>query len=228
MRITVARCSVTYTGRGDTTLPEAVRVIMVKSDGSVSVHCDHGTKPLNYMGKGNVFSEEEKEGDALYWNFDTPKENLQIRITEILSHVELEVDVDNSVLQRDGTEKQLQAWLAENPEMLGENYTFIQREFPTGAGPVDLLVRNEFNQPIVVEVKRVAMLGAVDQALRYAESLKTEDGFQDVTPIIAALDIRPKTQALADKRGVRTVLLPKTWNSNADPVLEPERGEEKS
>lgn len=226
MRIIVARCSVTYTGRGDTTLPEAVRVIMVKSDGSVAVHHDKGTKPLNYMGKGNVFSEEEKAGDALYWNFDTPKENLQIRIAEILSNVELGVDVDNSVLQRDGTEKQLQAWLADNPEALGERYTFVQREFPTGAGPVDLLVTDEFNRPVVVEVKRVAMLGAVDQALRYMESLKTEDGFQDVTPVIAALDIRPKTQALADKRGVRTVLLPKTWNPNTNSGSEPEEGGE--
>jgi RecB family endonuclease NucS len=211
MQLTVARCSVTYTGRGDTTLSEAVRVIIVKSDGAVSIHHDQGNKPLNYMGKGNVFT-EQREDDALYWNFDTRKENLQVRITEILSEVDLPVDVDNSVLERDGTEHQLQAWLADHPEALGEGFTFVQREYPTGAGPVDLLVQDADGNPVAVEVKRVAMLGAVDQASRYIEALKQNTGFEDTTAIVAALDIRPNTQKLADKRGVRTVTLPKYWN----------------
>lgn len=211
MKITVARCSVTYTGRGDTTLSEAVRVIIVKSDGAVSVHHDQGNKPLNYMGKGNVFTEVD-DGDALYWNFDTRKESLQIRISEIFSDVDLPVDVDNSVLERDGTEHQLQAWLADHPEALGEGFTFIQREYPTGAGPVDLLVQDADGKPVAVEVKRVAMLGAVDQASRYISALQEFDGFEDTTAIVAALDIRPNTQKLADKRGVKTVTLPKYWN----------------
>ena len=219
MQLTVARCSVTYTGRGDTSLQEAVRVIIVKADGAVSIHHDQGNKPLNYMGADNVFTEVREE-DALYWNFDTKvksertriTENLQIRITEILSQVDLPVDVDNSQLLRDGTEQQLQAWLAEHPEALGDGFTFIQREFPTGAGPVDLLVQDANGKPVAVEVKRVAMLGAVDQASRYVEALKQNDGFEDTTAIVAALDIRPNTKTLADKRGVRTVTLPKYWN----------------
>ena len=213
MKLTVARCSVIYTGRGDTTLSEAVRVIIVKSDGAVSVHHDQGNKPLNYMGKDKhlVFTEEDS-GEALYWNFDTRKESLQIRITEILSQVDMDVDVDNSVLERDGTEHQLQAWLAAHPEALGKGFTFVQREYPTGAGPVDLLVQDANGNPVAVEVKRVAMLGAVDQASRYIEALKEFDGFEDATAIVAALDIRPNTQALADKRGVKTVTLPKYWN----------------
>jgi RecB family endonuclease NucS len=36
----VARCSVVYQGRLDTTLPEAVRLLLVKGDGSVSIHAD--------------------------------------------------------------------------------------------------------------------------------------------------------------------------------------------
>jgi RecB family endonuclease NucS len=165
------------------------------------------------MGKDKhlVFSEEEKE-DALYWNFDTRKESLQIRISEILSQVEMEVDVDNSVLERDGTEHQLQAWLADHPEALGQGFTFIQREFPTGAGPVDLLVQDASGRPVAVEVKRVAMLGAVDQANRYVKALKLIDGFEDTTAIVAALDIRPNTQKLADQRGIKTVTLPRYWN----------------
>ena len=207
-------------------------MIVVKSDGAVSIHHDQGNKPLNYMGKGNVFTEIVSE-DALYWNFDTRKESLQIRITEVLSQVEMEVDVDNSVLERDGTENQLQAWLADHPEALGAGYTFGQREYPTGAGPVDLLVYDELGQPVAVEVKRVAMLGAVDQASRYVEAMKSEEGFERTTAIVAALDIRPNTQKLADKRGVRTVVLPEYWNMKAGPennpaVLTPETNSDTS
>jgi RecB family endonuclease NucS len=47
MRLLVARCEVHYTGRLTTVLPEAVRLLMFKSDGSVLIHDDAGAKPLN-------------------------------------------------------------------------------------------------------------------------------------------------------------------------------------
>jgi endonuclease len=42
MRLIVARCEVRYSGRLDAVLPEALRLIMVKSDGSVMAHADTG------------------------------------------------------------------------------------------------------------------------------------------------------------------------------------------
>ena len=48
MRLIVARCEVRYTGRLEAWLREAVRLIMVKADGSVLIHADAGGyKPLN-------------------------------------------------------------------------------------------------------------------------------------------------------------------------------------
>ena len=50
MRLVIARCSVDYIGRFDAHLPMADRLIMVKADGSVSVHADdRAYKPLNWM-----------------------------------------------------------------------------------------------------------------------------------------------------------------------------------
>ena len=50
VRIVVARCTVNYVGRLTAHLPEAIRVIMVKADGSVLIHSDGGSyKPLNWM-----------------------------------------------------------------------------------------------------------------------------------------------------------------------------------
>jgi RecB family endonuclease NucS len=52
MRLVVARCEVVYTGRLTATLPEAVRLLLFKTDGSVLVHDDAGGyKPLNRIRK---------------------------------------------------------------------------------------------------------------------------------------------------------------------------------
>jgi len=50
MRLLVARCEVVYTGRLTAVLPEAVRLLIFKADGSVLVHDDSGGfKPLNWI-----------------------------------------------------------------------------------------------------------------------------------------------------------------------------------
>ena len=48
VRLIVARCEVRYTGRLEALLPEALRLIVIKADGSVLIHADAGGyKPLN-------------------------------------------------------------------------------------------------------------------------------------------------------------------------------------
>jgi endonuclease len=59
MRLIVARCEVRYSGRLNALLPEALRLIIVKADGSVLVHADAGGyKPLNWMTPPTVIEEE--------------------------------------------------------------------------------------------------------------------------------------------------------------------------
>ena len=59
MRLVIARCTVAYDGRLTARLPEAVRLIMVKSDGCVAIHADGGAyKPLNWMTSPNLLVEE--------------------------------------------------------------------------------------------------------------------------------------------------------------------------
>src|SRR3954471_11827253 len=50
MRLVIATCSVDYEGRLSAHLPLATRLLMVKADGSVSIHADdRAYKPLNWM-----------------------------------------------------------------------------------------------------------------------------------------------------------------------------------
>lgn len=213
MKIMVASCSVVYTGRGDTKLPQGVRAIIVKDDGSVSVHNDKSNKPLNYMGKDNVLT-ETFEGSLRVWTFDTRKESLRVELHDVISETGFILDIDDAGLIRDGTENQLQAWIADNPEVLGKDFSFLNREFPTGAGPVDILTLDPDGCYVVVEVKRVATTPAVYQTIRYVEALREREGFENVYGIIAAVDLRPSLIALAEKKKIRCVVVPPDWNDN--------------
>ncbi len=60
MRLIVARCEVTYIGRTTTVLPEAVRLLMLKADGTFMVWADGGSpnvRPLNWMTPPTVLEE---------------------------------------------------------------------------------------------------------------------------------------------------------------------------
>jgi hypothetical protein len=51
MRLVIATCTVDYVGRLSARLPRATRLLMVKADGSVSVHSDgRAYKPLDLLG----------------------------------------------------------------------------------------------------------------------------------------------------------------------------------
>ena len=65
MRLIVARCEARYTGRLDTFLPEALRLVMIKSDGSVMIHADTGGyKPQNWMTPPTTIEEIEATGTS--------------------------------------------------------------------------------------------------------------------------------------------------------------------
>lgn len=218
MKVVIADCSAIYTGRGDTTLARGVRSLIIKEDGSVSIHNEKGNKPLNYMKTANFVETVDLAGNKV-WTYDSRKESLAVTIYSLLMSTEMPLIEDDPGLERDGTEDDLQEWLSYHPEVFGEGFNLVRREYPTGKGPVDLLVTDADGIPVAVEVKRVAMLGAVDQCRRYIHSLKdpesehveTDLDFSQSYGILAAVDIRPKTQEWADKHKIRTVTVPAEW-----------------
>ena len=99
MRLIVARCEVRYTGRLTAVLPEALRLIMVKSDGSVMVHADTGGyKPSNWMTAPTVI---EESADAIVVRKRKGEDQLEIRIAEVLSDVEHDMG-EAAALEKDG------------------------------------------------------------------------------------------------------------------------------
>lgn len=219
MRIVIANCEVVYQGRGYTELPLGIRAIIIKDDGAVSIHAEYnGNKPLNYMPAGNVLAVEESDGYSL-WKFISKRESIEVLITDIISDVNFTLAENEPGLARQKTEKDLQKFISENPVSVLYHYPTanihsleIIREYNTKAGAVDILMVDRLDKVVyIIEVKRIAMLGAVDQCRRYRSAyddnpVSETEGYE-VRTAIAAWDIRPKTVALAAKHNIDCILV---------------------
>jgi len=200
MRLLVARCEVLYTGRLTARLPEAVRLLMFKADGSFLVHDDAGGfRPLNWMTPPTMVEDEEGL-IVVRKRAGKSEDRLEIRITEVLSDVTHDMG-ESAALQKDGVERHLQEELAARPEVLGVKLRLVRREWPTDIGPVDLMCRDESGDWVAVEIKRVGTIDAVEQLSRYLERIELEG----CRGILAAQAIKPQARTLAESRGIDCV-----------------------
>src|SRR5882757_4931865 len=182
MRLLVARCEVRYTGRLNAVLPEAVRLLILKADGSVLVHDDAGGfKPLNWM---TAPTSVEDAGDTLIVRKPKTDDALEIRLVEILSDVRHDMGASAA---------------------LGEELTLVKREWATEVGPVDLMCRDEGGEWVAVEIKRIGTIEAVEQLTRYLGFIREDPAKSACRGILAAQKLKPQAIALAESRGIRCV-----------------------
>lgn len=207
MRLVVARCSVDYAGRLDAHLPEAVRVLMVKADGSVLVHADGGSyKPLNWMSPPCALTIEDGDEHQVWVVTNKAGETLTIRVFDVHHDSQHELGVDPGLI-KDGVEAHLQELLAEHVETLGDGWSLVRREYPTAIGPVDLLCRDAGGASVAVEIKRRGEIDGVEQLTRYLELLNRDPILAPVGGVFAAQEIKPQARTLAEDRGIRCVVL---------------------
>ena len=235
MRLVIATCSVDYVGRLTAHLPMAPRLLLVKADGSVSVHADdRAYKPLNWMSPPCQLREEPDRWVVA----NKAGEQLIITIAEISHDSRHELGADPGLV-KDGVEAHLQALLAEQVHLVGPDLRLVRREFATPIGPVDLFCRTAAAVPVeladasaepaageqadvvtdlpvvrgrgprhvAVEVKRRATLEAVEQLTRYLDFLNRDALLAPVAGVLAAQSIVPQARTLAEDRGIRCVVL---------------------
>ena len=219
MRLLIARCQVDYAGRLTAHLPMATRLIMVKADGSVSIHADdRAYKPLNWMSPPCTLTvgpppEADDAPDAAervlteVWEVrNNDGDTLQISIGEVFHDSAHELGVDPG-LQKDGVEAHLQVLLAANPAAFGDGWTLVQREYLTPIGPVDLLFRDHTGAYVAVEVKRRGEIDGVEQLTRYLALMNADPRLTPVRGVFAAQLIKPQARTLAGTRGIDCVLV---------------------
>lgn len=188
-------------------LGEALRLVIVKADGSVLVHADAGGyKPLNWMTPPTVI-DESPDRLVVRKRSATGQDRLEITIHEVLSDVSHNMGAPSEEpgLAKDGVEADLQELLAERPECCGEGLRLVRREWPTDIGPVDLMCRDAREQWIAVEVKRIAGIEAVEQLARYLERIRLDPALGSCRGVLAAQTIKPQARVLAGARGIDCV-----------------------
>lgn len=210
VRLVIATCQVDYVGRLTAHLPMARRLLLIKSDGSVSIHADdRAYKPLNWMSPPCWLVEEDpatSDGPRLWVVTNKAGEELRITITDIEHDSSHELGVDPGLV-KDGVEAHLQELLAEHVETLGSGYSLVRREYMTAIGPVDLLCRDADGVSVAVEIKRRGEIDGVEQLTRYLELMNRDPLLAPVQGVFAAQQIKPQARTLATDRGIRCVTL---------------------
>ncbi|HEV2371724.1 MAG TPA: endonuclease NucS [Streptosporangiaceae bacterium] len=203
MRLVIARCTVDYAGRLTAHLPSAVRLLIVKADGSVLVHSDGGSyKPLNWMSPPCKLSESPGA-----WRVTSKGgEELRVTIEEVFHDSSHELGIDPGLV-KDGVEAHLQELLAAQVHILGEGWRLMRREYPTAIGPVDLMCRDGDSVAVAVEIKRRGEIDGVEQLTRYLALLNRDPLLAPVHGVFAAQEIKPQARVLAEDRGIRCVTL---------------------
>jgi len=194
---------VDYAGRLSAHLPPALRLLIVKADGSVLVHSDGGSyKPLNWMSPPCRLAESDGEWVVTGKSGET----LTIHIDEIISDTAFPLGEDPGLV-KDGVEAHLQELLAAQLGVLGKGWRLVRREYPTPIGPVDLMCRDALGVSVAIEVKRRGEIDGVEQLTRYLDLLNRDPLLAPVVGIFAAQEIRPQARTLAEDRGIRCLTL---------------------
>ncbi len=192
-----------YAGRLSAHLPLATRLLIVKADSSVLVHSDGGSyKPLNWMPPPCRLT----ESDSQWIVTGKSGETLTVHIAEVISDTSHALGQDPGLV-KDGVEAHLQELLAAQPQVLGEGWRVVRREYPTPIGPVDIMCRDAAGISVAIEVKRRGEIDGVEQLTRYLELLNRDPLLAPVHGIFAAQEIRPQARVLAEDRGIRCVTL---------------------
>ena len=208
MRLVIARCSVDYTGRLGTHLPLATRLLLLKSDGSLSIHSETGFKPLNWMSPPCRTSMDVDDAGIGTWTVTHGKtgDKLTITIDEVLHDTAVELGAEPG-LQKDGVEAHLQELLAEHIQTLGDGWSLVRREYGTAIGPVDILARDADGASVAIEIKRRGEIDGVEQLTRYLELMNRDPLLAPVRGVFAAQEIKPQARVLAKDRGIECVTL---------------------
>jgi RecB family endonuclease NucS len=198
VRVLVARCSVDYTGRLGARLAPALRLVVLKADGSIAVHADaKAYKPLNWMNPPCTIV----EADGVITATNPQGERLVVELHAVLFDDSFDLGEDPG-LAKDGVEAELQLLLAARVDVLGDGLRLVRREYPTDVGPVDLLCRDGEGRAVAIEIKRVGEIAGVEQLLRYQERLDRDGSLAPTRGILVATRIKPQARVFAASRGI--------------------------
>lgn len=200
--VIACNCSVNYSGRAESFLPEGDRIIIIKSDNTIIVHQPTGNAPVNYMKPEGSIKAYLEDGKLIITS-----QNLALKdfMTVVINQVhffnshKLE---DGASIVVTGTEKDMADMLYKNPNLVEDGFRPVSQEEQTKYGFIDVFGYDKNGVLTVIECKRyTADLKAVDQLRRYVEKIKQSKGINNVRGILASPKISPNAHRMLQDFG---------------------------
>lgn len=192
-------CTIRYSGRAESYLPEGDRVIMIKSDTALLVHQPTGNTPINYMKPGTSHT-ARMEHEQIHFKSQNllQKENMIITINRIHFFNSHKLE-DGQTIRISGTEEDMSNMIYANPEIIEQGLKPVSQEEQTKYGFIDVLCVDKNSILTVIECKRYrAELSAVTQLRRYVEKIMINKGITQVRGILAAPKITENAKKMLE------------------------------
>lgn len=198
----VGSCEVDYDGRASGYLAEGERLTLLKPDGTVLVHQNQDSDPVNWQPAGSrasVSLYEEKL--KLESTRSSPDETLEVLFHEVY-HASAYSLTDGVDLALRGQESQMQERIMNEPEVIEEGFRSLEKERESEYGRIDIFGRDSEGNPVILELKRRRVgPDAVDQLQRYVEDYR-EKGYGDVRGVLVSPSVTDSARERLEARGL--------------------------
>jgi RecB family endonuclease NucS len=163
------RCSVHYTGRSRSILPEGDRVVIIKEDGAVLIHRPRGYSPINWQPSTMSISFEEENNHILLKAIRRqPRETMYVTISMIYGILIAGGMVDNAKFSMIATEEEIKNVMENAPWLIEDGLKITGREVRISEGIIDFIGRDKKGGLVIIEVKdERAGIDSAKQLLRY-------------------------------------------------------------
>lgn len=184
MLVILGSCLLDYDGRAVTNgyLPEGDRLIFLKKDGTMHVHSTEKKQPIRWQNSGAKCNIERKDDEVIVETKGHNKGTEDVvtvffkEIYQITSYDAVDKKVSSSADSLMGTEKDMKKFIIENPDSIENGFRFIEEEYKTEEGPVDIFGKDPNGNPVILELKaRHAQRSHVRQLNAYVEEYKNKN-----------------------------------------------------
>lgn len=200
--IIIAKCTINYSGRTETHLPEGERIIIIKADGTLIVHQPKGNNPINYMKENteHIITQDKDKTTISSHNKNT-KEHMDIKIHKVKTIITEKI-TDNEKLKSAGSEKDMSDMIYNNPNTIETGFKPLSREEHTKYGFIDVFGYDKNSTLVIIECKRnVANFQAIEQLDRYVNKVKETKGLKEIRGIIASPEMTTQAQKMLKEKG---------------------------
>ncbi len=201
MVVIVGVCEVNYQGRATSSLPSGKRLVLIKGDGSVSIHQNRLVRPTNYMMDTRISCTEDDGAFIMKAEKQKPRESLEITFSGIEDLRRYAIDLTDD-LRLSGSERDLNDLLMQDLSMVEEGLKPINQQQQFRKGVADIVAEDRDGNFVVIELKRrEADFEAVTQLQRYMKEVENLKGIK-TRGILLAPSIRKKASELLGQLGL--------------------------